>query len=665
MKRAPREQDDAPSASEQLLFGGRLRLDMPWNRHGDAVMQLGLRAMVKQLPHLLALAARLAHRADGRALRLVLGAELGRGAAQAAGMVAVNGVLAALLTTGSTQQRLAAAGPALLVVAVTAILGAMLRAVSTMGTGRLEPKIERVATEIYLQSAAKVELAAIEDPDFHRRMESARYGAASARRMVQYSTAVINALLSLAASIGVLTVLHPALLPLLVTMTLPSAWATLTIARRRYVSFQQWTQHARAGRLISDLLTSTQAAAEIRLHGIAAFLLEHYRSMSRQSEAEQERLAQLAARTGLIASAGTGLAAASTFGVLGLLLWTGAMALSVGGTAVIAIRTGTSSLDGLVRQVNYLNEEALFVRDLEHIQNEAERRAIPAAGRPLPERIDAIRFENVTFTYPGKDAGPALREVSLTIPAGKTVALVGHNGSGKSTIAKLLAGLYIPAHGRILVGGVATSDVDRTALFGRIATVAQDYHYWPFTARINVAIGRVQALQATPFPHERLAQALRRGDAEKVIEQCPRGGDTLLARGYEGGHNLSGGQWQKLGIARAYFRQAEILVVDEPTAALDAGAEQRAFAQIRELAAEGQTVVLITHRLHSVRHADLIHVLDQGRLAESGTFEELMNPAVTPSGIFRGDFEIQRSQYQEGQGLPSQKDGAQPCEDVR
>ncbi|MEU7158477.1 hypothetical protein [Streptomyces chrestomyceticus] len=321
--------EDDVTESERLLFGGRLRLDLAWLRHEDALLDLNLRSMVVRLPRLLTLTARLARQANARALGQVVGAEVGSGAVQAVSLIAINHVLAAVLAAGPVTQRLSAALPALVAVAVCSVIGAGLRAVSTAGTGRLEPAVERVATEIYLTASAKVEMAAFEDPDYHRRAESARFGAASARRMIQYSTSVITALMSLFASIGVLTVLHPALLPMIVMMTLPSAWATLVTARRRYLSFKVWTQHARAGRLISELLTSTRAAAEIRLHGIAAFLLHHFRRMSETAEDEQARLARLAARTGILASALTGVAYAATFGVLGLLLWTGAMPLEL------------------------------------------------------------------------------------------------------------------------------------------------------------------------------------------------------------------------------------------------------------------------------------------------------------------------------------------------
>ncbi|MFC8345540.1 ABC transporter ATP-binding protein [Streptomyces sp. NPDC057280] len=625
------------SESERLLFGGPLRYDMGWNRHSDARLQLNFREMVRQLPALLSLSFRLAWQADRRAAKVVLGAEAGRGAAQAVSLLAVNSVLGRLIGGGAIEDRLRGAVPALVAMASVMLVAALLRAASTHATGRLEPKVERVATERYLERAAAVELAAIEDHAFHKLLDTAQYGATSARRMIAYATRVMNAAISLIAAAGVLTVLHPALLPLLVTMTLPSAWSALTIARRRYESFHTWVQHARAGHLLSELLTEPTAAPEIRVHGVGPFLLHHYRAMSEVAEAEQARLARLAARTGLIAAFWTGLATVATYATLGGLLLAGAMALSVAGTAVIAIRSGSASLDSLVLEVNQLHQEALFVGDLQRLYVEAEQRAIPVGGRELPEDPREIRFENVTFSYPGESTHPALDDVTLTLPLGRIVALVGENGSGKTTLVKLLAGLYKPDRGRILWDGVDTADADRHLLAERIAMVAQDFKRWPFTARVNVAVGR----SAAPLTEERLADSIAEAGAQDVVADLPRGLDTLLARQFSGGHELSGGQWQRLGIARAAYRRGRILIVDEPTAALDARAELEVFEKIRALAGSGQTVVLITHRLASVRHADLVHVLEQGRLVESGTPEELL----ATGGVYAELYSLQADQF--------------------
>ncbi|MET8772329.1 ABC transporter ATP-binding protein [Streptomyces sp. NPDC004658] len=681
------------SASERLLFGGPLRYDMGWNQHADAFLALTFRAMMTRLPGMLASSLRLARQADARAARVVLAAEAGRGVAQAVSLLAVNNALGKLLTGPDIEQRLRAAAPALVVMAVVTLVAALLRAASVYATGRLEPKVERVATELYLERAANVELAAIEDHAFHKLLDTAQYGARSARHMISYSTRVINAMISLVAAAGVLTVLHPALLPLLVTMTLPSAWSALTNARRRYESFHTWVQHARAGQLISSLLTEPTAAPEIRVHGVGPFLLRHFRSMSETAEAEQARLSRLAARTGLIAAAWTGLATLATYATLGTLLLTGAMALAVAGTAVIAIRTGAASLDTLVVEVNQLHEEALFVGDLQRLYTAAAERAIPVGGEPLPKDPKEIRFENVTFSYPhdeppadrhpagahapappatvpgpatehpaeeaplgkhpaeehatgkhptgGVPAGtaprPALDDVTLTLPLGRIIALVGENGSGKTTLVKLLAGLYTPDRGRILWDGVDAARADRRLLAERVAMVAQDFKRWPFTARVNVAVGRSTA----PMTEERLAASIAEAGAEDVVADLPRGLDTLLARNFSGGHELSGGQWQRLGIARAAYRRGSILIVDEPTAALDARAELEVFEKIRALAGGGQTVVLITHRLASVRHADLVHVLEQGRLVESGTPEELL----ARGGVYAELYSLQAQQF--------------------
>ncbi|MCX4861188.1 ABC transporter ATP-binding protein [Streptomyces canus] len=625
------------SESERLLFGGPLRYDTGWNSHPDAFLELGFRAMVTRLPSLLSASLRLAWQADRRAARTVLAAEVTRGLAQAVSLLAVNSVLGRLIGGGTLEDRLRGAVPALVTMAAMMLLGALLRAASTHATGRLEPKVERVATERYLERAATVELAAIEDHAFHKLLDTAQYGATSARRMISFATRVVNAMISLIAAAGVLTVLHPALLPLLVTMTIPSGWGALTIARRQYESFHTWVQHVRAGRLLGALLIEPEAAPEIRVHGVGPFLLRHYRAMAETAEAEQARLARLAARTGLIAAAWTGLATVATYATLAGLLLAGAMALSVAGTAVIAVRTGSQSLNTLVIEMNALHEEALFVGDLQRLYKEAAERAIPEGGTALPDEPREIRFENVSFTYPGDATRPALDDVTLTLPLGKIVALVGENGSGKTTLVKLLAGLYAPDRGRILWDDLDAAHADRQLLAERVAMVAQDFKRWPFTARVNVAVGRSSA----PLTEERVSGAVAEAGAGEVLADLPRGLDTLLARNFSGGHELSGGQWQRLGIARAAYRRGRILIVDEPTAALDARAELEVFEKIRALAGTGQTVILITHRLASVRHADLVHVLEQGRLVESGTPEELL----ASGGVYAELYSLQAEQF--------------------
>ncbi|KQX50098.1 MULTISPECIES: ABC transporter ATP-binding protein [unclassified Streptomyces] len=642
---------EAPSASEQLLFGGELAYDQGWNSHRGTWVKLGMWSMAVSFPRQVGVAVRLSRRADRRALYTVAGSEIGRGVSQALSLVAVNSLLTELLASGVLSDRLRAALPALVFVSVMAVVSSLLKSASTASTGVLEPKVQRVATERYLGLVARVEMDAIEDDAFHKLMDSAQWGADAARRMVGYCTAVVASGISLIAAASVLTVLHVALLPLLVAMALPSAWGSLTMARARYASWHRFVQHARAAQLISRLLIDQQAAGEVRVHDVGPFLLEHFRGMAETSEREQTRLAWVAARTGLVADGARGAATVAAYGVLGLLLWNGQMALAVGGTAVLAIRAGSASITDLVLRVTDIQEESLFVADLERLCAEAERRAIPESGVDVPEDFDAIRFEKVSFSYHGADE-PSLREVDLVIPRGRTVALVGRNGSGKSTVSKLLCGMYMPSSGRVLWGEVSAADACRARIFSRVAMVAQDFQRWPFTARVNIGIGRSNAA----MDDSAIESAAAYAGADEVLKGLPRGLNTLLARGYKGGQELSGGQWQKVGLARAKFRNGQVLVVDEPTSALDPVAEQRVFDQIHRLAGTGQTTVLITHRLHSVRHADLIYVLEEGRVIEHGTFEELMDPA-TGTGAFREAYELQARQFL-SPGLPGQSRAA-------
>ncbi|MFD4116945.1 ATP-binding cassette domain-containing protein, partial [Streptomyces niveus] len=229
---------------------------------------------------------------------------------------------------------------------------------------------------------------------------------------------------------------------------------------------------------------------------------------------------------------------------------------------------------------------------------------------------------------------------SLTIPMGSVVALVGENGSGKSTLVKLLAGLHLPDSGRLAWDGVDVADADREQIFDRVSLLTQDFERWPVTARANIEIGRPDAAGGD------LTAAARYSGADRVAETLPKGFDTLLARVFRGASELSGGQWQKFGLARAHYRDARMIVVDEPTSALDPGAEIAAFDRIRGLADERRAVVLVTHRMSGVRYADLIYVLHEGRLVEQGDHESLL----AAGGRYASMFHMQAEQYGHGAG---------------
>jgi len=404
-------------------------------------------------------------------------------------------------------------------------------------------------------------------------------------------------------------------------------------------------QHNRASTALADMLIHPYSAAEQRVHACGPFLLHHYARMSAASVKEQSRLARARAATDTLTAALAGLATAGAFALLGWLVLDHAVPLASAFTAVLAIRTGAAGIAALVERINSLYEESLFVRDLDRLRTEGHRRAIPSGGTPLPERPEAITVEDVTFTYPGKRT-PALDRVALTIPGGQVTALVGANGSGKSTLAHLLCGVYQPQSGRIRWDGVDTAGADRHQQFRSTVLLDQTYQRWAFTLEANLLLGRPEV----PLEQAQLDASADYAELHRVLDGLPRGWRTLLAKGFEGGVNLSGGQWQTIALARTHLRLSTpdadgrhpaLVVVDEPTSALDPAAEIAAFEQIRRLRELGATVILITHRLAATAKADQIAVLDHGRLVEQGTHAQLMADDTLYSRMYR----LQAQQY--------------------
>ncbi|MFF8029253.1 ABC transporter ATP-binding protein [Streptomyces sp. NPDC007896] len=638
------------SDAEQELFGGPLRYDMGWSHHEHAGLDLTMMSALRSMPALVGATLRMAWSADRRALLAVAVSEIGQGIASAVGLLAINAVMHALLAgSGDAAQRLHALLPGLLAAAAIGVVNSALSAWSTSRAGRLEPMVERIATTQYLAAAASVELEAIDDPDFRRLVDVAQYGPGSARRMIGACVAALNGLISLIATAGVLAVLHPVLLPMLILIAAPRGWGAMRVAQERYVSVMSWIEHVRASRLIGNLLTERSAAQEVRLHAVGAFLLSRYQRMAESAEAEQERLASSKALTEWVASALSGLAMAATYGAMFWLILAGHMSLAIAGTAVIAVRTGSASLGALVMNINQLHEESLYVRDHGRFLAQAAQRTIPEGGNPVPEEIKEIVLDRVTYRYPDRDTA-ALDQVSLTLPMGSVTAVVGENGSGKSTLMKILSGMLLPQAGTLRWGEADISDLDRSQVFERVSLLTQDFQRWPVTAALNIRLGR-PAHAATP---QDLQPSVDYAGAGPVIAKLPDGLRSLLARMFRGAIELSGGEWQKVGLARTHWRSStsqadSVLIVDEPTSALDPEAEIEAFDRIRRLAAPNRAVVLVTHRMSGVRHADRIYVLTHGRLAEHGTHEEL----IAAQGRYAAMFDAQAAQYAPNASIPN------------
>ncbi|GII79997.1 multidrug ABC transporter permease [Sphaerisporangium rufum] len=631
------------SAGHDELFGRGIRLEGGRTRHEGAGTRTGFLTMARELPALVAVTARLGREAAPGPLAAVVAAEVVAGAATAVTLLSTYHVLTPLLAGGPSAAGLLAAGPAIAVLSAAAAAASAARAAGTAAVSRLGPAIERRAYTRLLEHAAGTELAALEEPGFHDLVESARQGTRATRLVVTGAVQLLGGLTGLVAVAGVLGVLHPLLLPLLAATVVPKGWSAVRAARARFTSAKRNIELTRQLEVLSGLLTRPDVAPEVRAHGAGRFLLGHYERLSGTAEREQARLGRGEARLALAGDAVSGTAVVLTYVTLGWLLLAGTVPLAVAGTAVIAIRTAKAGLLNLVMSVNQVYEQGLFVLDWEKACREAAGRALRSGDVLLPARPVEIRADRLTFAYPGQER-LALDGVDVRIRPGEIVALVGANGSGKSTLAKLLTGLYLPTSGEVRWGGVPIGRLNRQGVFDRVALMTQDFARWPTTARVNLTIGRAE--QAAD--RDRLWWAGFESGTDAVVSGLPHGWDTLLAMQFLGGTDLSGGQWQRIGLGRAWFRNAPVLVFDEPTSALDPRAEVEVFEKVASLAAHGRTVILVTHRLASVARADRIYVLDSGRVAEHGTHDELMRAGGPYAEMYR----LQAAQFDRAAAAP-------------
>ncbi|KAB8177297.1 ABC transporter ATP-binding protein [Microbispora catharanthi] len=604
-----------------------------WARHYGTMAGLGFLTVARRLPRLIRQALGIAWEASSRdTVATVTLSTLG-GVFTAFGLLATTGVLTALFQAGPTPERVRAALPSLLLVGLAATARTALQAGSNWAQSRLEPQVSRITEERLYTLTSRVDLVSFDDPEFHDALQRARIrGMQMAEMIVSTTIDTLSGLVGIVAAAGVLGVLHPVLLPLLLLAVVPDAWAAVRTARMRYTTALVLVPARRRKWIIEELLADKDTAAEVRTFTMRGFLLRMFDAVARGEQRVMLDLARRQTVARVLGEALGGLGQGAVYVALGLLLAAGAVPLAVAGTAVLAIRSGQTSLSNFMYATNRLYEEGLYFTDFLDFIAHAESRIPPARERTAPDDFGRITVEEVAFSYPAAPA-PALRGVSVRIERGEVVALVGENGSGKTTLAKILAGLYEPDGGRVRWDDVDLAEVDPDSLRRRIAVIAQDHTRWPLTARHNITMGMEKG-------ESEVVRAAEVAGADQVIAELPYGYRTLLDRRFKNGQELSGGQWQRIAVARGFYRDAPLLICDEPTAALDARAEHALFERIRRHA-DGRTVLLITHRLASVRYADRIYVLDHGKVREHGTHEEL----IALDGLYADLYNLQAEAY--------------------
>ncbi|WP_233624890.1 ABC transporter ATP-binding protein [Actinoplanes sp. ATCC 53533] len=593
--------------------------------------------MFRRLPRLLRSAWSLAWQASRRTTIAVAVLQLAAGVASAVGLISVVGVFDGLLRDGPTPERVRAAVPSLLLLVGSAVVRGLLTSAGAAANGRLSPKVSQAAQMRLLDLTTRVDLSTFDDPGWRDAMERARdRGIDAAQQLVDRAIELGTNLIGLAAAAGVLAVLHPVLLPLLVLAVVPIGWSAVRSARLRHRRLLRLIAVWRRQRMLAELLAAREPAPELRAFTVRGYLLAEVRRLLAISTNEEIRITTRQIRTNLVGTALSSVATGLTYATLLWLLWTGRMELAVGGAAAYAISMGIGKLTELAFSANRVFEQGLYFADFQGFCELSQDRAEPTPGHTAPAPAHQIRLDGVTFSYPDAER-PAVRDVSMTLRRGEIIALVGENGSGKSTLASLLAGLYQPQRGSISWDGVDLRRYDPETIRDQVAVVMQEPTRWPLSARANITIGRYDR----GVESDRVLGAARAGDAHDFVMELARKYDTLLSRHFTDGADLSGGQWQRLAVSRAFYRDAPLLICDEPTANLDARAEHDVYQRLRELAA-GRTVVLITHRMASVREADRIFVLDHGAVVEEGDHAALM----AASGIYAQLFTLQASAYQ-------------------
>jgi len=507
------------------------------------------------------------------------------------------------------------------IAAVVGLVAAGARSLSAIVDQALGQSVtDHVCDLIHSQSVA-VDLEYYENPRYHDALYRAQAEAPYRPMMIVNDlTSTGQALVSLVAMVGVLLSLHWAIGLIVLLAAIPGAVVRFHYSGKLFDWRNRRTEAERQSSYAHWLLTNSSHAKEIRVFGLSDRFRDWYREVRRQLRRE---LIGLTERRSLAELAAGVVAVIAVFGTFAYIAWRTIYGfITLGGMVAYyqAFQTSLSSLQTVLAGLAKLYEDNLFLGYYDEFMTLEPRVVPPARPQPVPRPVvEGLRVENVDFSYPDT-ARTALKGVTLAIRPGEVTAFVGPNGSGKTTLVKLLCRLYDPSAGEITLDGVSLREFDVVDLRREMSVIFQDFVQYQLTVRENIRLGNVSLAQDDPA----IEAAARDAGAHTFITGLRHGYDTMLGRWFEEGEELSVGEWQKIALARAFVRDAQILVFDEPTSALDPQAEWDVFQHIKELAG-GRAVVIISHRFSTVRGADRIHIFDRGSIIESGTHDELMH----------------------------------------
>ena len=502
--------------------------------------------------------------------------------------------------------------------------------------GLLAEQVSTSSSVRLMEHAATLDLEDFEDAEFQDQLERARRQTSGRMTLMSQLFSQAQDLVTVASLAAGLIVFAPWLIVLLLVALVPAFLGEAHFNAKSYSLDFGRTPERRELDYVRQTAASAETAKEVKIFGLNGFLIDRYRRLASSFYEANRRLAlRRAGWGGLFTTIGT----IGYYFAYGYIAWrTLTGEFSVGDLTFLAgsFRRLRTLLESLLSSFSSVAGHALYLDDLFSFFEVRPEIHSPANPLPFPKSIrEGFVFEDVGFIYPGAERW-AVRHLSFTLKAGEVVALVGENGAGKTTLVKLLTRLYDPDEGRILLDGRDLRDYGLDELRGSIGVIFQDFVRYNLPAGDNIAVGRIEARG----DHERIARAANRSQADEVIGRLAHGYDQMIGKRFKNGVELSGGEWQKIAIARAYMREAEVLILDEPTAALDARAEFEVFQRFKELS-KGKTAVLISHRFSSVRMADRILVLADGRVEAQGTHEEL----VAQQGRYAELFELQAAGY--------------------